>query len=136
MAVSWAYGEFMNSERLGYWLAIGSVALLVAATVCGRASADPAMVLPSGLPVQVHPTFPEPGLPAFTFPTGGATQQAATGSQDSSGTQGSSTSGGQGSSTAGGDYQQYVGSYYGPNEQCVSLTRYLGRKAHRRKSAR
>ncbi len=30
--------------------------------------ADPAIVSPNGLPVQVHPTFPEPGLPAFSFP--------------------------------------------------------------------
>ena len=37
------------------------------------AHADPQVVLPQGLPVQVHPTFPEPGLPAFSFPTGGDT---------------------------------------------------------------
>ena len=37
------------------------------------AHADPQIVLPQGLPVQVHPTFPEPGLPAFSFPTGGDT---------------------------------------------------------------
>src|SRR5271156_7184193 len=30
-----------------------------------------AIVSPNGLPVQVNPTFPEPGLPAFSFPQGG-----------------------------------------------------------------
>ena len=35
------------------------------------ASADPQVVLPQGLPVQVKPTYTEPGLPQFTFPTSG-----------------------------------------------------------------
>src|SRR5271156_1543735 len=35
------------------------------------ANADPQVVLPNGLPVQVKPTYSEPGLPAFSFPTGG-----------------------------------------------------------------
>src|SRR5271166_1663911 len=29
------------------------------------------LLAPIGLPVQVNPTFPEPGLPAFNFPQGG-----------------------------------------------------------------
>ena len=37
----------------------------------GESWADPAIVSPNGLPVQVNPTFPEPGLPAITFPQGG-----------------------------------------------------------------
>jgi hypothetical protein len=37
----------------------------------GESWADPAIVSPNGLPVQVNPTFLEPGLPAFTFPQGG-----------------------------------------------------------------
>src|SRR5271154_2167551 len=37
----------------------------------GESGADPAIVSPNGLPVQVNPTFPEPGLPAFNFPQGG-----------------------------------------------------------------
>ena len=37
----------------------------------GESWADPAIVSPNGLPVQVNPTFPEPGLPAFSFPQGG-----------------------------------------------------------------
>ena len=41
---------------------------LVAAAGHGRA--DPHAVFPSGLPVQVVPKFPEPGLPAFSYPQG------------------------------------------------------------------
>jgi hypothetical protein len=37
----------------------------------GESWADPAIVSPNGLPVQVNPTFPEPGLPAFSLPQGG-----------------------------------------------------------------
>jgi hypothetical protein len=37
----------------------------------GESWADPAIVSPNGLTVQVNPTFPEPGLPAFSFPQGG-----------------------------------------------------------------
>src|SRR5277367_2803916 len=37
----------------------------------GESWADPAIVSSNGLPVQVNPTFPEPGLPAFSFPQGG-----------------------------------------------------------------
>jgi hypothetical protein len=33
--------------------------------------ADPTIVSPERLPVQVNPTFPEPGLPASSFPQGG-----------------------------------------------------------------
>ena len=36
----------------------------------GESWADPAIVSPNGLPVQVNPTFPEPGLPPFNFPQG------------------------------------------------------------------
>jgi hypothetical protein len=107
------------------WPLIGPVGLGIAVT-CGESWADPQVVSPSGLPVQVRPTYPEPGLPTFSFPQGGATLQSGvgsgtTGTQGTSGTQGSS---GTGASTATlADYQQYVGSYYGANEQCVSLTR-------------
>jgi hypothetical protein len=34
------------------------------------ASADPGLVTQSGLPVQVQPTAPEPGLPQFSYPAG------------------------------------------------------------------
>jgi len=49
-----------------------SVVLGIGIGAIGSAYADPSIVLPNGLPVQVHPTFPEPGLPAFSFPVGGA----------------------------------------------------------------
>jgi len=66
----------------------------------GSAYADPSIVLPSGLPVQVHPTFPEPGLPAFSFPSGGASSVGgATSGVDTSG--GSASTGDSGGSTSG-----------------------------------
>ncbi len=45
--------------------------------VGGESWADPAIVSPNGLPVQVNPTFPEPGLPAFSFPQGACRTRAA-----------------------------------------------------------
>ncbi len=66
----------------------------------GSAYADPSVVLPNGLPVQVHPTFPEPGLPAFSFPTGGSsTVGESTSGGDTSG--GSGSTGSSGGSTSG-----------------------------------
>src|SRR5580700_5322529 len=79
------------------WPLIGPVALGIA-VACGESWADPQVVSPSGLPAQVRPTYPEPGLPAFTFPQGGTTLQSGvgsgtTGTQGTSGTQGSSGTG-------------------------------------------
>jgi hypothetical protein len=51
------------------WLTL--VAGVSGALAAQAASADPQVVLPNGLPVQVKPTYSEPGLPAFSFPTGG-----------------------------------------------------------------
>ena len=51
------------------WLSL--VAGVSGALAAQAASADPQVVLPNGLPVQVKPTYSEPGLPAFSFPTGG-----------------------------------------------------------------
>src|SRR5580692_2493701 len=107
------------------WPLIAPVGLGIT-VACGESWADPQVVSPSGLPVQVRPTYPEPGLPAFSFPQGGATLQSGvgsgtTGTQGTPGTQGSS--GTRASAATLADYQQYVGSYYGANEQCVSLTR-------------
>jgi hypothetical protein len=66
----------------------------------GSANADPSVVVPNGLPVQVHPTFPEPGLPAFSFPTGGSsTVGESTSGGDTSG--GSGSTGSSGGSTSG-----------------------------------
>jgi hypothetical protein len=108
------------------WPLIAPVGLGIA-VACEESWADPQVVSPSGLPVQVRPTYPEPGLPTFSFPQGGVTQSGAgsgtTGTLGTSGAQGSSGMGTQGSSATAADYQQYVGSYYGANEQCVSLTR-------------
>src|SRR5271163_52826 len=56
------------------------------------AHADPSIVLPSGLPVQVKPTFQEPGLPAFSFPVGGSSFVG--GSSSSVDASGGSSSGG------------------------------------------
>ena len=70
------------------WPLIGPVGLGIA-VACGESWADPQVVSPSGLPVQVRPTYPEPGLPAFSFPQGGATLQSGVGS-GTTGTQGTS----------------------------------------------
>ena len=51
------------------WLSL--VAGVSGALAAQAASADPQVILPNGLPVQVKPTYSEPGLPAFSFPTGG-----------------------------------------------------------------
>jgi hypothetical protein len=109
------------------WPLIAPVGLGIA-VACEESWADPQVVSPSGLPVQVRPTYPEPGLPTFSFPQGGVTQSGAgSGTTGTQGTPGSSGTGTPGSTPASAatlaDYQQYVGSYYGANEQCVSLTR-------------
>ena len=46
------------------------IVVLLGVGACRAAHADPSIVLPNGLPVQVVPTFQEPGLPAFSFPDG------------------------------------------------------------------
>lgn len=74
-------------------LTTGWVALAAASTVT-VAHADPQVVLQNGLPVQVHPTFPEPGLPAFSFPDGSS---SSVGGSSSGG--GGTTDGGGGSSS-------------------------------------
>jgi hypothetical protein len=96
------------------WPLIAPVGLGIA-VACEESWADPQVVSPSGLPVQVRPTYPEPGLPTFSFPQGGVTQSGTgsgtTGTLGTSGAQGSSGMGTQGSSATAADYQQYVGSY-------------------------
>jgi hypothetical protein len=49
------------------WPLIAPVGIVVA---CGEGWADPQVVSPNGLPAQVRPTYPEPGLPSFNFPQG------------------------------------------------------------------
>ena len=61
------------------------------------ANADPQVVLPNGLPVQVKPTYSEPGCRQFSFPTGGGSLLGgSTGSADTG------NGGGDGSTSAGG----------------------------------
>jgi hypothetical protein len=117
-----------KARRAGQWLwpLIGPVGLGIA-VAGGESWADPQVVSPSGLPAQVRPTYPEPGLPAFNFNQGGTTLLGGAETPGPSGTPGSPGAGTPGSTPASAatlaDYQQYVGSYYGANEQCVSLTR-------------
>jgi len=66
-----------------------------------RAHAEPQIVLPQGLPVQVHPTFPEPGLPAFSFPSGGDTLLGGSGAGADTGGVGSGVTTGVGAGTGG-----------------------------------
>ena len=79
---------------------LGLVATAGFAVLGGPSWADPQVVTPSGLPVQVHPTFPEPGLPAYSFPAGGGTLLG--------GSVGSGDPGGSG--TVGGDVGRLGGS--------------------------
>ena len=79
--------------RRWLWLVAGASGVLAAQA----ANADPQVVLPNGLPVQVKPTYSEPGLPAFSFPTaGGSLLGGSTGSVDTG------NGGGDGSTSAGG----------------------------------
>ena len=75
-------------SRAGLWPLLAPVAfgLLI---LDGHSWADPAIMAPNGLPVQVKPTFPEPGLPTFNFPQGGLS--------DTGGVTGAVTIGGTGS---------------------------------------
>jgi hypothetical protein len=74
-----------------------SVVLGIGVSAIGAAHADPSIVLPDGLPVQVKPTFQEPGLPAFSFPVGGSSSVGgSTSSVDGSGGSGSVSNSGSG----------------------------------------
>ena len=87
--------------RRWLWLVAGASGVLAAQA----ANADPQVVLPNGLPVQVKPTYSEPGLPAFSFPTGGGSLLGGSpGSVDTGNGGGDgSTSAGSGSSGGSGD---------------------------------
>ena len=61
-----------HGGRLRLRCTTACVVLGIGVGAIGAAHADPSLVLPSGLPVQVNPTFQEPGLPAFSFPAGGS----------------------------------------------------------------
>ena len=67
----------------------------------------PASCFPNGDPVQVKPTFQEPGLPAFSFPVGGTSSVGGSSSSvDNSGGSGSGGSSG-GSVSSGGSGDAY-----------------------------
>jgi hypothetical protein len=87
--------------RRWQWLVVGASGVLAAQA----ANADPQVILPNGLPVQVKPTYTEPGLPAFSFPTsGGSLLGGSSADTGSSGGDGStSASSGGGSSSGSGD---------------------------------
>ena len=86
--------------RRWLWLVVGVSGALAAQA----ASADPQVVLPNGLPVQVKPTFSEPGVPAFSFPTGGGSLLGGSpGSADTGNGGSGSTNAGGGSSGGSGD---------------------------------
>src|SRR5277367_7058849 len=77
--------------RRWLWLVVGASGVLAAQP----ANADPQIVLPNGLPVQVKPTFSEPGLPVFSFPTGGGSLLGgSTGSVDTGAGGGDASAGG------------------------------------------
>ena len=61
------------------------IVVLLGVGACRAAHADPSIVLPNGLPVQVVPTFQEPGLPAFSFPDGSGLAVGGSGSGSGSG---------------------------------------------------
>ena len=61
------------------------IVVLLGVGACRVAHADPSIVLPNGLPVQVVPTFQEPGLPAFSFPDGSGLAVGGSGSGSDSG---------------------------------------------------
>jgi hypothetical protein len=98
--------------RRWLWLVAGASGVLAAQA----ANADPQVVLPNGLPVQVKPTYSEPGLPAFSFPTGGGSLLGgSTGSTDTgNGSGDGSTSAGGGSSVGGSDaYNEMMAQSWG-----------------------
>jgi hypothetical protein len=84
---------------------------------------DPQAVIPSGLPVQVKPTFQEPYGPSFSFPQGGLvdTGGVAGATDASSGTGGfSGTGNGVAGATVASNYSTMMGQSVGSGE-CVAL---------------
>src|ERR1700684_2685207 len=86
--------------RRWLWMVVGAWGVLGAQA----AGADPQVVLPQGLPVQVKPTYTEPGLPQFSFPTsGGSLLGGSADAGNGSGDGGTNTSSGGGSTAGSGD---------------------------------
>ena len=101
------------------------IGLSLAAATSGHGRADPHAVFPNGLPVQVAPTFPEPGLPNFSYPQGAPDTGGVTGAVDvGTGGDGGSGYGGTGNGVAGAtlakNYSDFVGQSVGSGE-CVAL---------------
>jgi hypothetical protein len=92
------------------WLVVGASGVLAA----HAASADPQVILPTGLPVQVKPTFQEPGLPAFSFPTGGGSLLGGSpGSADPGDGDGSTSAGGGSSAGSGAAFDTMMAQTWG-----------------------
>ena len=86
--------------RRWLWMVVAASGVLAAQA----AGADPQVVLPQGLPVQVKPTYTEPGLPQFTFPTsGGSLLGGSADAGSGSGDGGTNTNLGGGSPAGSGD---------------------------------
>jgi hypothetical protein len=83
--------------RRWLWMVAGAWGVLGAQA----AGADPQVVLPQGLPVQVKPTYTEPGLPQFTFPTSGGSLLAGSADAGTGSGDGSTNMSSGGGSTAG-----------------------------------
>ena len=83
--------------RRWLWLVVWASGVLAAQA----ANADPQVILPNGLPVQVKPTYSEPGLPAFSFPTSGGSLLGGSGSADTGNGSGDGSTNSGGGSTAG-----------------------------------
>ncbi len=92
----WRVGEPPQKRRSRALWTTAGVALGIEVAAMAAAHADPTLVLPSGLPVQVKPTFSEPGLPAFSFPGGSSSLGGSGYSSGGSGGGGSVSSGGSG----------------------------------------
>jgi hypothetical protein len=85
--------------RRWLWLVVGASGMLAAQA----ANANPQVVLPNGLPVQVKPTYSEPGLPAFSFPPSGGSLLGGSSADTGNGAGSGSTSTGGGSTGGSGD---------------------------------
>jgi hypothetical protein len=83
--------------RRWLWMVVGASGVLAAQA----ARADPQVVLPQGLPVQVKPTYTEPGLPQFSFPTSGGSLLGGSADTGSGSGDGSTNTSSGGESTAG-----------------------------------
>src|ERR1700733_9091946 len=93
-----------NGSPCGGRRGLGMVGGASGVLAAQAASADPQVVLPQGLPVQVKPSYTEPGLPQFSFPTsGGSLLGGSADAGSGSGDGGTNTNLGGGSPAGSGD---------------------------------